>query len=870
MTTAKKKSIYTVQNTYPDRVETEEAVMSELTVKIGTIETAMLLLSSMEESVLITVFKHLLEYSRPRTENIAVLREKGLLDLLQEKNLLITNESVIIKRFALYLTTVMIENMNTLEDLEVEKVMDLLDKCVEFYNVENDTFCIEYLSAIINKCLDDPRMARNMLQQEEYLKKLAGIIKYSDSPDIMLQSFEALEKMLRLLNTEDLQTFVEDPHFPVDRLICEICNPFTEIRTAVLKLIKRLLGDQSKESPLNKPNRSLYVIQQLTKVICDPAMIDSHIQAIEVLAAAMRNEDMVKLFFEHNFFDKILQTISSDENIYTPEIKCKAISIFAETTKYTQFLRRLHEANITEALLNCLLNQPEEPAPHILFGLNGLMKYVEAANYIVDAYQFNLINRLLSLISNENVNIKTRELSAELINKLLEFAFHDTAYELFDLNITDLLAAIFNTGFKNLSVDLILPLLDMIEKLAQNEEYRTRIGASDALSESIAILLKEAFPAALVLSKIYRCLSTIVDEEPVRKVLLQNYICASLKRALKSLSNAVKSSATNFIIQAARFPEFIEEFIETGVLEVLMTNQKFAFCVSTWAAAIEAILSKSPTLKFCIRHQLAFTDSTVNHNFIVSNKKFDDFRIFLNILKQEVSPLTPMLVINFNRPENPSTCVVYVSPECFSPEDEFDNETGWCYCRTPGDAYLPVFLTELFNELDRQGLMEDPEKMKRCIDFDNLAKRARILAKFVAGVMNEGLESLDINSSEECSQHVVVCHLKELVQKTLHCNVIPVGMVRSGCKFERACLFKAFADQIGLPSTLQRSVDGRYVYNEVPLPIEIPEDIHCDRKTMKFMPWRMLRPTHIVDLMYNVGELYPLHSRQYIQYLRLF
>ncbi|XP_037942033.1 uncharacterized protein LOC119674949 [Teleopsis dalmanni] len=183
MTTAKKKSIYTVQNTYPDRVETEEAVMSELTVKIGTIETAMLLLSSMEESVLITVFKHLLEYSRPRTENIAVLREKGLLDLLQEKNLLITNESVIIKRFALYLTTVMIENMNTLEDLEVEKVMDLLDKCVEFYNVENDTFCIEYLSAIINKCLDDPRMARNMLQQEEYLKKLAEQTqhKYSNS-----------------------------------------------------------------------------------------------------------------------------------------------------------------------------------------------------------------------------------------------------------------------------------------------------------------------------------------------------------------------------------------------------------------------------------------------------------------------------------------------------------------------------------------------------------------------------------------------------------------------------------------------------------------------------------------------------------------
>jgi len=36
------------------------------------------------------------------------------------------------------------------------------------------------------------------------------------------------------------------------------------------------------------------------------------------------------------------------------------------------------------------------------------------------------------------------------------------------------------------------------------------------------------------------------------------------------------------------------------------------------------------------------------------------------------------------------------------------------------------------------------------------------------------------------------------------------------------------------------------------------------------MPWRMLRPTHVVDLMYNVGELYPMQSRQALQYLRLY
>lgn len=165
--------------------------------------------------------------------------------------------------------------------------------------------------------------------------------------------------------------------------------------------------------------------------------------------------------------------------------------------------------------------------------------------------------------------------------------------------------------------------------------------------------------------------------------------------------------------------------------------------------------------------------------------------------------------------------------------------------------------------------MENPDKIRRSIDFENVAKRSKIIAEAVNSVMGEDIKILDINTTEECSRHTVRCHLEHLRQ-VYHTNFIPIGEVRSGCQFERAILFKAFADQIGLPCTLQRSVDGRMLYNEVPLPLEMDKDVHCDQKTLKFMPWRMLRPTHIVDLMYNVGELYPMQSRQALQYLRLY
>lgn len=67
---------------------------------------------------------------------------------------------------------------------------------------------------------------------------------------------------------------------------------------------------------------------------------------------------------------------------------------------------------------------------------------------------------------------------------------------------------------------------------------------------------------------IFRCLCTIVDEEPVRNILLNNFIVSSIKRALKSLSNLVKTAVTNFILQTTRFNEFVEVYIDRGILEV--------------------------------------------------------------------------------------------------------------------------------------------------------------------------------------------------------------------------------------------------------------------------------------------------------------
>ncbi|EDW59970.1 armadillo repeat-containing protein 3 [Drosophila virilis] len=861
------KRVYEARSKYPDRTKNIENSFAPLTVVIKSLETGILLLSSKEEPVLQVVLSHLAEFARKQDENIVELKKQQLLEVLIEKGIYMYAENVIIRRFALFHITLVLDNTE-LGEYETEKIAQLLDVCFRFYLKESDEFCIEYLTYIVNLCLRDPKVAQNVLENIEFLEKFKNIFINSDNPDTVLNSIEALHKILQVQSAEEMLEFTTLPGFPVDRIICELTNEFLEIRLAAIKVLKTLLADTSDESVFEPVHRCFFVLQQLVKAFCANPRAPDALGIIEVMATALRSEKMTKLFFEQNLFDQMVEHLKEDMDFLPAEVVCTIISIFAEAAKYERYLPRIHNANITQMLLKCLLNSKPEPAPFVIMGLNRMIAHPEALRTIVAEYENGALSRLVSLVRSPDVSIKTREQAAEFIGSLLISSFRSTSEKLMEINISEALAITLRQGLPELSIDLILSLLAIIESLAANDEYRTTMGEYTPLAEQIAQLLMRSYAHSILVHNIFRCLCTIIDEAPVREVLLSNYIVSSIKRALKSLSNLVKTAVTNFILQTTRFNCFVDAYIDRGILEVLMLFQKHAFCVSTWGPAIESILSKCPTMKFCIRNCLSFTDITAGKDFYVSKRKFEDFRCFQNILRHDCSPLEPVLVVNFDRPSVDADDVICVPSHCLHDVD-IAGDQKWAYCKRPADTKLPEFLEALNETLALHGLVENPDRIRRSIDFENVAKRSKIIAEAVNSVMSEDIKILDLNTTEECSRHAVRCHLESL-RHIFHTNFIPLGEVRSGCQFERAILFKCFADQIGLPCTLQRSVDGRMLYNEVPLPLEMEKDIHCDKKTLKFMPWRMLRPTHIVDLMYNIGELYPMQCRQALQYLRLY
>ncbi|XP_017092664.2 armadillo repeat-containing protein 3 [Drosophila bipectinata] len=862
------KRVYEAKSAYPDRTKSEEKSFTELNVPIKKLDTALLLLSSEEECVLLTVFSHITDFARRQDMNVLELRAHRLLELLLEKELFISATNTMIRRFALYLLTALLDNTE-MATYEPEQAKQILELACRYFMKEADDFCIEYLTYILNVCLRDPQMAHETVDATEFLEKFKLVFVNSENPDTVFNSIEVLHKLMLVQTAEQMLEFTTQPDFPVDRIICEVTNEFPEIRKAALKALKTLLTDTGEDSVFEPLQRCFSALDQLVKAFCDNPQGTDAFDLVDVLSTALRSEKMTKLFFEQNLFDLVVEQVRTQMDILPMDLRCSLIAIFAETAQYEQFLARMHKAEITEMFLNCLMQNKPGPAAYVIQGLNRMSLYPEALRRIVAEYEAGAIRKLVTILLSPEMPIKTREQAADLIARLLVAAFRDTAAELKEQEVAVVLTAVLAQGLPALSIDLILALLTMIETLAQNEEYRTILGEYRSLSEQLAQLLMRSYSHSILVNNIFRCLCTLIDEEPVREILLDNYIVSSLKRALKSLSNLVKTAVTNFILQTTRFNEFIDAYIDRGILEVLMEYQKHAFCVSTWGPAIESILSKCPTMKFCIRNCLTFTDITAGKDFYVSRKKFEDFRAFQEILRSDCSPLDAVLVVNFDRPVADSEDVVDVPLRCLSTISDTPGDQAWQYCKRPGDPNLPEYLEALNQTMGVHGLVENPERIRRSIDFENVAKRSKLVAKAVAAVMNENLKILDLNSTEECSRHAVHCHLLDL-RYVYHTNFIPIGMVRSGCQFERAILFKAMADQIGLPCTLQRSVDGRMLYNEVPLPLEQDRDVHCDKKTLKFMPWRMLRPTHVVDLMYNVGDLYPMQSRQALQYLRLY
>lgn len=145
------------------------------------------------------------------------------------------------------------------------------------------------------------------------------------------------------------------------------------------------------------------------------------------------------------------------------------------------------------------------------------------------------------------------------------------------------------------------------------------------------------------------------------------------------------------------------------------------------------------------------------------------------------------------------------------------------------DPYLPRFINHIKSQL--------PPNVCLC-------HKVKLLAEYVDSLLC-GPKSNDVDLKEKI--HKFHHHIQMLKFK-LGTSMVPIGYLRMGFHCERALMFKAIADKIGIPTSLIKGKSKLY-WNEVAL-IECCE-LNCNGKLERF----------VVDLMFDIGKLMPLGSR---------
>lgn len=294
-------------------------------------------------------------------------------------------------------------------------------------------------------------------------------------------------------------------------------------------------------------------------------------------------------------------------------------------------------------------------------------------------------------------------------------------------------------NFGEVPQSLLVSLINSLIYLSQHLEVKNKI-ADESLSESILCAFKNSISSSTLTILLLKCILSFISNEIFQEQALKSDLNSMILNGLKSSSVALKSAMNNFIISTSVFSKFAEEYINRGILEYLIENEKkFSIICINWSTTIESILRSNLSIKFAHRNKLDFNE-TIENGFYVSRKPFNDFKVLRNIMNEDCSPRFPVYFIHFNNQilENLENSKIST------------NSCDLCYSKRPLDVELPEYvekIQEKINEIcsDKNSQMEKIFLIK---------VKYKIIAELVCKEMS--------SSETSCTQHGLDFHLNEL------------------------------------------------------------------------------------------------------------
>lgn len=301
--------------------------------------------------------------------------------------------------------------------------------------------------------------------------------------------------------------------------------------------------------------------------------------------------------------------------------------------------------------------------------------------------------------------------------------------------------------------------------------------------------------------------SLFMSEYKFQQVFTRSKIDELVKYHLQSPAIVLQASVCSFITSCANYKLLCENFIENGILEMLLEDTNNSRC-SMCSAGIKSILDHDLSVKFAICGRLEVRDK-IKSEFYATKRNWVGFMDLRAIMRNDlINPFYPVYSINFTKKDDHKR----------KTKDHLEQK--FIFRKMSYDHEL-MNLIEAF-----------------CNDDDFAAKDYVEKIKIVAQRVSKHLQT-----QEDCISHQLEVNLNELKFK-YQSSVLPIGSLVYGNSFEAALLFKSLADQLNIESSLVTDKSTGKAWNEV-----------CNQ-------------VNIVDLFCNSGDLYEKSGIQARMYLK--
>ncbi|XP_063714103.1 armadillo repeat-containing protein 3-like isoform X2 [Symsagittifera roscoffensis] len=831
-------------------------VFDPVNVETKNAKTAVLMLDSPEQEVLLKACESLYRFAEKGEENRVQIMQFGALEPLYA---LVKSEDKAVHRNAMMafgILSCQVDVRRAMREMECTKVvMRLLDSeqeepiTNEFASLFFSSMATEYTNKVqlIEKGVMEPLV----------------LLLTSPDPDVNKNAIEAISLLLH-----DYQSRAQVRQFEGIGPILELTkSEFPVIQQLSLEALAKISQDIENRDGL----RELDALDHFVKFLGNKDWQDQHVNALLVLSNLLLDPETVEQLAESGGLNKFYELLTGED--VTPEVKVHACIAISRSAKNEDNRRVMHEQEMEKVLITLLTEGDDaQVKASAAKALGQLAESLTCKNFIG---RNEGISPLLSQIKSNNEELRE---SASLCLANLTASNQYNCNEIFEKNGMDPLINLLSDTREACQANAATALTN----LAIDEVIRSSMQALTVVS-SLAVPMQSR--SNIVQSRAAMCLASFCYDADARRELRDSGAITSLVKMLGSGNDEARRNACWAVAVAAADTETTSELCRAGaVTHLLQINQSTMRRSNFSELAMERVLDNYLPGKYSYLGHLGVNNLIGKLFYDAGALKMEsELDNLENLYKRAVDDKREVLLVNphqsdYGKEEN-TGAISEMSGNLEAAAAADSRKKGGNPKSAKGKQQLGKSKTDsekgsrgdgggtaatLDSEADTADNVASTFVAPEDHNLENIIKQVKTeivplqttkeqieaLARLVCDKMGGQV------SREDMINFPVKLHMAKL-KTDLKTNVIPIGLIKTGTYYHRALLFKSLADRIMLPVTLDRGSYNR-AWNVATLMDDIPPG------GPKYPPKQ-----YLIDLIHEPGEMHEIESQKAVAYQRL-